>query len=131
MRQRMREAFDELWILDLEGDNLGARKTENVFAIQTPVCIATGIRQAVKKKHVLAKVRYARLTGTRQEKLAKLKAIRCFGDVAWEDCFDGATEPMLPKRVGKLLRMAAAHGFVAVAALGSAMEKIMANWRDA
>ena len=100
MRQRMREAFDELWILDLEGDNLGARKTENVFAIQTPVCIATGIRHAVKKKHALAKVRYARLTGTREEKLAKLKAIRGFGDVAWDDCFDGATEPMLPKRVG-------------------------------
>jgi Type ISP C-terminal specificity domain len=99
MRQRMREAFDELWILDLEGDNLGARKTENVFAIQTPVCIATGIRHAVKKKHALAKVRYARLTGTREEKLAKLKAIRCFSDVVWEDCFDGATEPMLPKHV--------------------------------
>ena len=31
MRQKMREAFDEIWILDLEGDNLGARKTENVF----------------------------------------------------------------------------------------------------
>jgi hypothetical protein len=27
----LREAFDELWIIDLEGDNLGARKTENVF----------------------------------------------------------------------------------------------------
>ena len=100
MRQRMREAFDELWILDLEGDNLGARKTENVFAIQTPVCIATGIRHTVKKKNALAKVRYARITGTREEKLAKLKAIRCFGDVSWDDCFDGATEPMLPKRVG-------------------------------
>ena len=34
MRQKMREVFDELWIIDLEGDNLGARKTENVFAIR-------------------------------------------------------------------------------------------------
>jgi hypothetical protein len=100
MRQRMREAFDELWILDLEGDGLGARKTENVFAIQTPVCIATGIRHAKRKQHALAKVRYARITGTREEKLAKLKAIGGFGDVAWEDCFTGATEPMLPERVG-------------------------------
>ena len=75
MRQRMREAFDELWILDLEGDGLGARKTENVFAIQTPVCIATGVRYAAKKKNPLAQVRYARITGTREEKLAKLKAI--------------------------------------------------------
>ncbi len=100
MRQRMREAFDELWILDLEGDNLGARKTENVFAIQTPVCIATGIRYAAKKKHALANVHYARITGTREEKLAKLKAITSFGDVAWLDCFNGASEPLLPRPAG-------------------------------
>lgn len=104
MRQRMREAFDELWILDLEGGQNGARKTENVFAIKTPVCIATGIRHAAKKKTPLAKVRYACITGTREEKLAKLKAIGGFGDVAWDDCFDGATEPLLPKRVGNFSR---------------------------
>ena len=44
MRRLMRETFDEIWILDLGGDNLGARKSDNVFAIQTPVCIATGVR---------------------------------------------------------------------------------------
>jgi hypothetical protein len=43
MRQKMREAFDELWIIDLGGDNLGARKTPNVFNIQTPVAIAIGV----------------------------------------------------------------------------------------
>ncbi|MDR3454433.1 MAG: hypothetical protein P4L96_16815 [Rhodoferax sp.] len=100
MRQRMREAFDELWIIDLEGDNLGARKTENVFAIQTPVCIAIGIRYAETKRHELAHVRYARLEGTREEKLAKLKAIKSFDGVAWDDCFSGAQEPFLPQQVG-------------------------------
>ena len=30
----MRATFDDLWIIDLEGDNLGPRKTENVFEIQ-------------------------------------------------------------------------------------------------
>ena len=30
----MREAFDEMWIIDFGGDNLGARKTPNVFNIQ-------------------------------------------------------------------------------------------------
>jgi hypothetical protein len=44
MRQVMRQTFDELWLIDLEGDNLGARKSENVFAIRTPVCIAVGVR---------------------------------------------------------------------------------------
>ena len=42
MRRKMREAFDELWIIDLEGDSRGARKTENVFEIQTPVAVARG-----------------------------------------------------------------------------------------
>ena len=44
MREVMRRTFDELWIIDLEGDSRGARKTENVFNIQTPVAIAVGVR---------------------------------------------------------------------------------------
>jgi hypothetical protein len=100
MRQRMREAFDELWILDLEGDDRGARKTENVFAIQTPVCIATGIRHAKEKQRPLAAVRYARITGTRAEKLARLKAINGLGDIEWADCFDGPSDPMVPRQAG-------------------------------
>lgn len=100
MRQHMREAFDELWIIDLEGDNLGARKTENVFAIQTAVCIAVGVRYAETKRHELAKVRYTCIEGTREEKLAKLKEVRQFSDLAWQDCFQRAQEPFLPERVG-------------------------------
>ena len=40
----MRRTFDDLWIIDLGGDNLGTRKTPNVFNIQTPVAIAIGVR---------------------------------------------------------------------------------------
>ncbi len=49
MRRKMREVFDELWVIDLEGDNIGARKTENVFSIQTPVAIAIGLREGEPK----------------------------------------------------------------------------------
>jgi hypothetical protein len=87
MRQHMREAFDELWIIDLEGDNLGARKTENVFAIQTAVCIAVGVRYAEKKRHALAKVRYSCIEGSREGKLAKLKKVRQFSDLPWQTVF--------------------------------------------
>ena len=58
MREYMRKAFDELWIMDLEGDNIGARKTENVFNIQSPVAIAIGVRYAENKENELAKVHY-------------------------------------------------------------------------
>ena len=100
MRQCMREAFDELWIIDLEGDNLGARKTENVFAIQTAVCIAVGVRYAEKKRNELAKVRYSRIQGSREEKLATLKKVKQFSDLAWQDCFKLPQEPFLPERAG-------------------------------
>src|SRR5207302_8109751 len=42
LRLMLREALDELWIVDLEGDQLAARRTDNVFAIRTPVAIAMG-----------------------------------------------------------------------------------------
>ena len=100
MRQKMRECFDDLWIIDLEGDNLGARKTENVFAIQTPVAIAIGVRYGEAQPETAARVRYARITGTRDEKLARLATIRGFDDLAWQDCFRGWMQPFLPEGAG-------------------------------
>ncbi len=96
MRQKLRESFDDLWILDLEGDNLGARKTENVFDIQTPVCIAIGVRYDRQKHNTLAKVHYSRLTGTRQEKYARLMEIRSFADAKWRDCLADAQDLLWP-----------------------------------
>jgi hypothetical protein len=100
MRQKMREAFDELWIIDLEGDNLGPRKTENVFAIQTPVAIAIGVRYGEAHPGIPARARYTKITGTREEKLAKLDAVRRFEDLDWQDCFAGWTQPILPRLGG-------------------------------
>lgn len=100
MRQKMRELLDELWIIDLEGDNLGARKTENVFNIQTPVAIAIGVRYGKPKPNKPAKVHYAKITGSRQEKLSQLKDIQEFTNLVWKRCFSGLTEPFLPPGKG-------------------------------
>lgn len=96
MRKLMRQLFDELWILDLGGEGRGARRSENVFAIQTPVTIAIGYRADAGEAEMPAHVRYARIEGTREEKLARLAAIRSLDDVDWRDCFAGWTEPFLP-----------------------------------
>ena len=93
MRRVMREVFDELWIIDLEGDNLGARKTDNVFAIQTPVAIAIGVRSDEQSKTSPARVRAARATGSEREKLAFLDQIDSFADVEWRECSSGWTDP--------------------------------------
>lgn len=100
MREVMRRTFDEFWILDLEGDNLGARKTENVFAIQTPVAIAVGVRHGEPNPDTPARVRYAKIEGTREEKLAELGRLTGFEDVAWQDCFTGWHNPLLPEGEG-------------------------------
>ena len=101
MRESMRRTFDELWIIDLGGDNLGTRKTPNVFNIQTPVAIAIGVRGDKPAPDTRAKVRYAKIEGgSREDKLAQLEAIESFGELAWRDCPDQWHKPFLPAGTG-------------------------------
>lgn len=96
MRKVMRQTFDELWIIDLEGDNLGARKTENVFAIQTPVAIAIGVCYNQPQPEIPAKVHFTRIDGTTEEKLATLENIHSFQDLKWRECSTNWTDLFLP-----------------------------------
>jgi hypothetical protein len=100
MRRVMREVFDDLWILDLEGDQLGARKTENIFAIRTPVAIAIGVRYGDPKPETPANVHYTKITGLRDEKLAILASIEGRADLSWEECYSGWDKPFLPEGEG-------------------------------
>ena len=50
LRHHLREAFDELHVVDLGGEGRGALKEENVFDIQTPVAIAIGTSKGPKPK---------------------------------------------------------------------------------
>jgi hypothetical protein len=101
MREHMRRTFDELWIIDLGGDNLGPRKTPNVFAIQTPVAIAIGARYGKPQPTTPATVHYASLVqGTREEKLAQLADIKDFRDLPWEPVMTDWHDPFLPQRSG-------------------------------
>lgn len=97
MRKFMRQTFDELWILDLGGEGRGARLSENVFAIQTPVAIAVGVRYGESDSEKPARVRYSRIDGTREAKYAMLGTIEGFENVAWQDCFTDWTQPFLPE----------------------------------
>ena len=86
MREHLRRQCDDVWILDLGGEGRGARRSDNVFAIQTPVVIAVAVRTKDAKHDTPAAVRYARIEGTRDEKLAALDAITRYSAVAWQDC---------------------------------------------
>ncbi len=98
MREVIRQVFDELWIIDLEGGTLGARKTENVFAIQTPVAIAIGVRYGGPNPDTPATGRYAKITGSREEKLAKLDSVQSFDDLDWQECSNDWTAALIPAR---------------------------------
>ncbi len=101
VREFMRRTFDDLWIIDLGGDNLGTRKTPNVFNIQTPVAIAIGARAPKPSPDTPAKVRYAKIEGaTREDKLAQLEAVAAFGGIAWCDCPSDWHKPFLPAGQG-------------------------------
>ncbi len=95
MRRVMRETFDELWIIDLEGGQ-GARQSENVFAIQTPVAIAVGVRYGEPQPETPAAVYYTRLSGTEKEKLKTLEQVTCFADLPWRPCLSGWIDLFLP-----------------------------------
>ena len=100
MREHMRRLCDEIWVLDLGGEQRGTRKSANVFAIRTPVAIAVAVRRGVTDGDTPARVRYARIEGSREEKLAALDAIDGFGAVAWRDCANDWQAPFRPAGAG-------------------------------
>ena len=88
MREHMRRVCEDVWILDLGGEGRGTRRSENVFAIQTPVAIAVAVRANEGNRDAPAKIHYTRIDGTRRQKLAMLDAIDGFRKVDWQDCPD-------------------------------------------
>ena len=100
MREHLRRQCDEIWILDIGGEGRGARKSDNVFSIQTPVAIGVAVRTQAAKQDIPAAVRYARIEGSRDEKLAALNGITSFSDIVWQDCPDGWQTPFRPAGQG-------------------------------
>lgn len=99
LRQLAREQCDEIWVLDLGGDNRGANVEENVFAIETPVAIVVMARDAASDASRPARVRYRRIGGSRE---AKLQATAEIGKAAdpfageWFDASDDWTASFVP-----------------------------------
>ena len=125
MRRKMREVFDELWIIDLEGGSLGPRKTENVFAIRTPVAIAIGVRDGVSNHDQPAKVWKMRFTGSAEEKLDRPIQTHLLVSPGRSALLNGV-RPSTPRGQGHL-RLACSYGCVPLAALWSATQADMAN----
>lgn len=99
LRQIVRQACDEAWVIDLGGDNKGANPEENVFAIETPVAVVVLVRAGAKDPKQPATVHHRRISGTRDEKLAAMEAIATMPDpfaATWEQAPVGPRERMVP-----------------------------------
>jgi len=100
MRRKMREVFDEMWIIDLEGDSIGTRTTDNVFAIRTPVAIAIGVRTGSPSLNSPARIWKTKLTGTDEQKLDELNRVLTFDDLDWRECSSEWNSPFYPAGSG-------------------------------
>lgn len=94
LRELARRLADDIYIVDLGGDNIGARTEENVFDIQTPVAIAILVRRGASERTAAARAHYMRLTGTRQEKLGALAEVDLSG--TWQDAPRTWHAPLIP-----------------------------------
>lgn len=94
VRRMLRAAFDELWVIDLEGDQRAARATDNVFAIRTPIAVAIGARYADTATSRPGDVHYARLAGSAVEKATRLDGINGIADLAWQSAPHGWSDPL-------------------------------------
>jgi hypothetical protein len=96
VRQTLRRTLDELYVLDLEGDRLAGRATENVFGVRTPVAIAIGLRSGdVSSPGHPAVVSYARLEGSSGQKRDALRSIQRLTDVEWRQAGEDWGDPLI------------------------------------
>lgn len=96
LRDHMRRVCDEIWIVDLGGEGRGTHKSDNVFAIQTPVAIAVAVRSGKAKRGKPAATHYSRIEGNRDDKLAALNAITGFAAMKWQECPTDWQAPFRP-----------------------------------
>ena len=75
LRELVRRTCDEAWVIDLGGDNHGAQREENVFAIETPVAVVVLARDGASDPDTPARIHYRRIRGSSEAKLAAMAEI--------------------------------------------------------
>lgn len=75
IRKIVREQGEEIWTVDLGGDNRGSHPEPNIFNIETPVAITTIARSANLLHNTAADAKYRRIAGDSKAKLEKLQTL--------------------------------------------------------
>ncbi|MGE6759401.1 type ISP restriction/modification enzyme [Corallococcus interemptor] len=84
LRKIVREQADELWSVDLGGDNSGTHPEANIFNIKTPVAITEMVRAGASASGASPNARYRKVVGgTAEEKLTSVANLAAdSGDVS-------------------------------------------------
>ena len=101
MRQKTRELCDDVWIIDLGGEGRGTRKDDNVFAIQTPVCITVAVRYGKTDVTTPANIHYTKVEGAKASKLGRLQSIKSLDDFSFVKCSTDWQSSFKPEGVGE------------------------------
>lgn len=98
MRQWIRKQATDLWITDLGGDNRGARKSSNVFEIETGVGIGVCLRAPIRGGQSF-RVRYREIVGSADEKLASIADANALRRPDWKES-SGNADSFVPSLGG-------------------------------
>jgi hypothetical protein len=96
LRELARRLADEMWVMDLGGDNRGTHPEQNVFDIETPVAIVLIARRGRSDPTRPAHVSYRRVNGSRAEKLAVLEDDAHDLDDGWTQAPADWHDPLVP-----------------------------------
>ena len=95
MRGWIKSHVNYLWLTDLGGDNRGARKTDNIFNIETGVSVGICVKTPTPT-NTNCKVFYRDVTGSAEEKLLALKTDDDAQASKWAECPPNADTFMPP-----------------------------------
>lgn len=95
MRKFLKENSDLIFLTDLGGDNRGARKSANIFDIETGVAIGTCIKMLFKEDFPL-QIFYKEILGLASDKLKHLTKFDSFKNIKWKTC-DKTSDYFLPQ----------------------------------
>ena len=127
MREHLRRVCDEVWILDLGGEGRGTKRSENVFAIQTPVAIAVALRAKAGGQGRACGGASCPPRGFERREAVGAGCGRGLRGRGLAGVPEGLAGAVSTGGRGGVLRVAAAHGPDAVAALGGAVEADVAH----
>lgn len=95
LRELSRNRSDRVLVVDLGGNNTGARIDENVFPIQTPVSIVLLIKKSWTTSADDGAVLYRKVEGNRHEKLESLSNLS-LKRAEWTQVRGGSRDPFTP-----------------------------------